>query len=636
MNNEVEVPRVIIGVIVIWLICQYFSLILANFILINWLKLPITIQFFGQFDLLIHYWNEYSHIKKIKTAVLTCFGVAVGLPLLVALGMLLAVFMPRQQSLHGDAKFADISDVRKAELLPKPKPKKSKKPVKDNWFSKLFKKKEKQELPAVLVGKYKGQFLEYRSYEFILLAAPTRSGKGVGFVIPNLLSYPHSTVVLDLKLENFDITSGFRAKYGQKVYLFAPNAADYCTHRWNALSYIRKDKFHRVSDIQIIAQDFYSTENADSNASYFLDNAQTLFLGCVLYLMDTPSLPLTLANVLKMTTPDDGTDFGEWIKKEVKERKGKTTELSIECQNALMGFASNSDNTRSSILSTMTSPLNIFRDPIVAAATSGDDFDLREVRRKKMSIYIGIQPSDLARFSRLVNLFFSQLLNLNTQELPSQDSSLKYQCLLMMDEFTSLGRIKILEKGVGFIAGYNMRLAMIIQSQSQLNSTYGEQQGKTFVSNMGASIAYAPRELKDANEVSETLGYMTVKSTSRSNSSRGGTSRSISDQKRALMLPQEVREMGYENEIVLMANIKPIFAKKIVYWDDPVFADRISLKKPTIPKIDVEASYNYINNIVVSEIENIEEAKTIEIDKISNVDEVLLSIESFIGFAIFD
>ncbi len=100
MNNEVEVPRVIIGVIVIWLICQYFSLILANFILINWLKLPITIQFFGQFDLLLHYWNEYNHIKKIKTAVLTCFGVAVGLPLLVALGMLLAVFMPRQQSLH--------------------------------------------------------------------------------------------------------------------------------------------------------------------------------------------------------------------------------------------------------------------------------------------------------------------------------------------------------------------------------------------------------------------------------------------------------------------------------------------------------------------------------------------------------
>lgn len=622
MNNDIEVSRVLIGVVVVWVICQYLSLILANFIFISWLKLPIEIQFFGQFDLLLHYWDQYSDIKKIKVAVLTCTGVAIGLPLIVALGMLIAVFLPRPQSLHGDAKFAAMEDVNKAKLLPKPKKKKN--------------EKSSDELPSVLLGKYKGKFLEFKSYEFILLAAPTRSGKGVGFVIPNLLSYPHSTVVLDLKLENFDITSGFRAKYGQKVFLFAPNAPDYCTHRWNALSYIRKDRFHRVSDIQIIAQDFYSTENADSNASYFLDNAQTLFLGCVLYLMDTPTLPLTLANVLKLTTPDNGSDFGEWIKEEVKERKGKANELSVECTNALMGFASNSDNTRSSILSTMTSPLNIFRDPIVAAATSGDDFDLREVRRQKMSIYIGIQPSDLARFSRLVNLFFSQLLNLNTQVLPSQDSSLKYQCLLMMDEFTSLGRIKILEKGVGFIAGYNMRLAMIIQSQSQLNSTYGEQQGKTFVANMGVSIAYAPRELKDANEVSETLGYMTVKSTSRSNSSRGGTSRSTSDQKRALMLPQEVREMGFENEIVLMANIKPIFAKKIVYWDDPVFADRIGLKKPTIPKIDVEASYNYINNITISEIKDIEEAKEIDIEKITNQDEVLLSIESFIGFAIFD
>lgn len=620
MNNDIETSRVIVGVIVVWIICQYLSIILANFIFINWLDLKIQIKFFGQFDLLLHYWNEYNQVKKIKTAVLVCTSAMIGLPFLIAIGMLLAVFLPRAKSLHGDAKFADIRDINAANLFPKTANKKNK----------------DQELPSVLLGKYKGKFLEYKSFEFILLAAPTRSGKGVGFVIPNLLSYPHSTVVLDLKLENFDITSGFRAKYGQKVFLFAPNAANYCSHRWNALSYIRKDKFHRVSDIQIIAQDFFSTENADSNASYFLDNAQTLFLGCVLYLMDTPSLPLTLANVLKMTTPSDGSDFGEWIKAEIKERKGEVNELSIECTNALMGFASNSDNTKSSILSTMTSPLNIFRDPIVAAATSGNDFDLRQVRRQKMSIYIGIQPRDLARFSRLINVFFSQLLNLNTQDLPSQDSSLKYQCLLMMDEFTSLGRLKILEKGVAFIAGYNMRLAMIIQSQSQLNTTYGEHQGKTFITNMGASIAYAPRELKDANEVSETLGYMTVKSTSRSSSSRGGTSRSVSDQKRALLLPQEVRTMGFENEIVLMADTRPIFAKKIVYWNDPIFKDRISLPKPVIPVIDVEASYNLINNITISPVVDVEQANAVSMQSICNVDEVISSIESFIGFAIFD
>ncbi|EXS50829.1 type IV secretory system Conjugative DNA transfer family protein [Acinetobacter baumannii 1406589] len=297
-----------------------------------------------------------------------------------------------------------------------------------------------------------------------------------------------------------------------------------------------------------------------------------------------------------------------------------------------MAFASNSDNTRSSILSTMTSPLNIFRDPIVAAATSGDDFDLREVRKQKMSIYIGIQPSDLARFSRLINVFFSQLLNLNTQVLPSQDKSLKYQCLLMMDEFTALGRIKILEKGVGFIAGYNMRLAVIIQGQSQLNSTYGEQQGRTFVTNMGASIAYAPREQKDAVEVSETLGYMTVKSTSRSNSSKGGTSRSTSDQRRALMLPQEVKEMSFNQEIVFMAGIKPIMANKIIYHEDKLFTERCNLPKPPIPELDVEAAYNLINKIQVTVIETVEAAASIDISKISNKDEMLESIEAFIGF----
>ncbi|MDC4147461.1 type IV secretory system conjugative DNA transfer family protein [Acinetobacter baumannii] len=618
MNDKIEFHKVIVAALVIWAILQYFCLILANYIFIKWHHLPIQFTAFGNFDLLMHYWNEYNHIAKIKKSLLPCILVALGIPVIGFLGVLIAFLMPRERALHGDAKFANTHDVNKANLFPPEKPSK--------------KDEGKLDLPAVLLGKYKGKYLQYKSFEFIILAAPTRSGKGVGFVIPNLLTYKHSTVVLDLKLENFDITSGFRAKHGQKVYLFAPNAADYKTHRWNCLTYIRKDKFHRVSDIQVLAQDFYSSENADSNSSYFLENAQTLFLGCILYLLDTPEQPLTMANVIKMTTPDDGSDFGEWIKAEVKSRKGTDRELSIECANALMAFASNSDNTRSSILSTMTSPLNIFRDPIVAAATSGDDFDLREVRKQKMSIYIGIQPSDLARFSRLINVFFSQLLNLNTQVLPSQDKSLKYQCLLMMDEFTALGRIKILEKGVGFIAGYNMRLAVIIQGQSQLNSTYGEQQGRTFVTNMGASIAYAPREQKDAVEVSETLGYMTVKSTSRSNSSKGGTSRSTSDQRRALMLPQEVKEMSFNQEIVFMAGIKPIMANKIIYHEDKLFTERCNLPKPPIPELDVEAAYNLINKIQVTVIETVEAAASIDISKISNKDEMLESIEAFIGF----
>lgn len=620
MNEKIELHKILVAVIFTYLLTQIFFLAFANFIFSSLSDLQVRNTFLVfnlDTQLLFHYWSEYQHIEKIKKLSLMCLIVAYGFPFLISIGALIALIIPKKKELHGDAKFASNYDINAAGLLPN-----------------ASNKKDKDDLPPILMGKYKGKFLQYKSYEFILLAAPTRSGKGVGFVIPNLLSYPHSVVVLDLKLENFDVTSGFRHKYGQKVFLFAPNAANYETHRWNCLSYIRKDKMHRVSDIQVLAQDFYSS-NGDSNSEYWTQNAQTLFLGCVLYLMDTPEIPLTMPNVLMLTTPKNGSDFGEWIKKEIADRKNTERELSIECCNALLSFASNSENTRSSILSSMTSPLNIFRDPIVAAATSSDDFDLRNVRREKMSIYIGIQPSDLARFSRLINVFFSQLLNLNTQLLPSQDETLKYQCLLMMDEFTALGRIKILEKGVGFIAGYNMRLAMIIQSQSQLNSEYGEQQGKTFVSNMGATIVYAPRELKDAVEVSETLGYMTVKSESKSYS-RNGSSRSISDQKRALLLPQEVREMPFEKEILLMANTKPIFADKIIYWKDEVFKKRIKMEKPKIPKINVEEAYNLINNITVNKIETVEEAKKTDISKIHNKDEMLKSIEEFIGFKLFD
>ena len=185
-------------------------------------------------------------------------------------------------------------------------------------------------------------------------------------------------------------------------------------------------------------------------------------------------------------------------------------------------------------MGTFKEPLNPWINPIIDAATSADDFLLTDVRKKKMTVYIGILPNKLAESRIIVNLFFSQLINQNTKELPQDNPDLKHQCLLLMDEFTSIGRVEIIAHSVSYMAGYNIRLFPIIQSVAQLDAVYGKEYARTIITNHALQIIYTPREQQDANEYSEMLGYTTVK---RKNVSRGRErSVSESEERRALML----------------------------------------------------------------------------------------------------
>jgi len=258
----------------------------------------------------------------------------------------------------------------------------------------------------------------------------------------------------------------------------------------------------------------------------------------------------------------------------------------------MANFLSASDDVLASILSTFNAPLTIWRNPVVDAATSQNDFDLADVRIRPMSVYIGITPDHLEDAKLLVNLVFSQLVNLNTKQLPQDNPQrYRYPCLLLMDEFTAIGKVNILAKAVSYIAGYNLRLLPIIQSLSQLESVYGREDARTFVTNHAMQILFAPREQKDANEYSEMLGTFTEKGISESRSKQildpKGSSESISDQKRALMLPQELKELGQWKEIVLLENTKPILCEKIRYYDDPAFSTRV-MQPPVVLPLDLD------------------------------------------------
>jgi type IV secretion system protein VirD4 len=192
----------------------------------------------------------------------------------------------------------------------------------------------------------------------------------------------------------------------------------------------------------------------------------------------------------------------------------------------------------------------------------------------------------------LLNLFFQQLLDLNTRELPNQNKEIKYECLLLMDEFTSIGKIGILSKGISYIASYRLRMMPIIQSPAQLVSVYGKDAAQTFTTNHALNIIYPPKasETQTARDISEWLGYQTVKSKSESKnkylfSSRKNASENLSDQRRALLLPQEITSLGRNKEMVIMENVPPILARKILYYKDLTFINRLQKISPRLNSI---------------------------------------------------
>jgi type IV secretion system protein VirD4 len=455
----------------------------------------------------------------------------------------------------------------------------------------MSKSVEKKQYPGLIVGYHKKLgYLVYRGQQFVSLIAPTRSGKGVGVVIPNLLTYPDSMIVLDLKLENFKYTSKFRQTHGQDVFLFAPFSEDGRTHRWNMFDAVRKRPQHLwFGDLLVIGDSYYPSD-VDPKTKFFNDSSRNLFVGLALYLMETPSLPCTAGEIFRQAS-----GYGRPIKSHIKELMAKRAtdsdagkRLSVECSDALNRFLQIPDITLGNVLATFNAPLLIFADPTVDAATSASDFDLGDVRKKRMTIYFGVQPDRLqgGDAGLLINLFYSQALILNMRELPQNNPDLKYQCVLLNDEIPAVGRISVIAKSNAYIAGYNLRLVTIAQSQSQLEDEklYGAHGARALLTNHALQIMYPPRDKKDSEEYSQMLGTYTVKSRGRSRS-KGTTSTNESDQKRELMKPQELREMKEKEQIISLENTKSIRCEKAYFYLDSLFVDRLKALSPYLASL---------------------------------------------------
>lgn len=502
-----------------------------------------------------HYHDDITYKNSLN------LSAVLGLVIALILPLLLIMFANRNvEALHGSARWANSNEM----------------------FNTYKLTKKKDDGKGILIGRLNRHFLYYMGSAFLFLAAASRTGKGIGVIIPNLLRWFDSCVVTDFKKENFSITSKFRQTVlRQEVFLFNPFDESGETHRYNPLGYVRNEHL-TIPDLLTIAEMFYPTDTGDATSKYFASSAQNLFLGLALYIHQTPSLPFTIGEVLKQSKGK-----GKPLKAHLEEIIANRTDLKPGCTEALNDFLSlDVEKGQSGVVNTLKSALLDWNNPIFDAATSVNDFNFHDLRKKRMTIYIGITPDYIPVAGRILNLFFSQLININTKELPEQNLDLKYKCLLLMDEFTAMGRSAIIAKSNNYFAGYGLQLLTIVQNPAQIKANapegYGQNTATTFISNHEAQLIFTP-EKEDAEDVSKFLGTKTVKVQSEQRTTgKSGRTFTVSETKRPLMLAQELREMPFEKLIVMMRGKKPIYCDKIHYFKESPFIDRLKALSPSL------------------------------------------------------
>ena len=463
----------------------------------------------------------------------------------VVVGLLAIGILRRGPALHGTARFAREGEIRREGL---------------------------RDAAGIVVGRKAGRFLIFGGSEHVLLEAPTRAGKGVGVVIPNLLTWPDSVIVLDVKRENWGASAGYRARAGQAVHLFDPLDAEGRTARYNPLAHIRRtDDTEVINELQKIAgMLFPAPERSDP---FWAEAARAAFVGVGARVGCDQGLPFTIGEIYRrLTSGDPKSDLPAAL----QEARRVGQRLSQACVSAIQDFTSASDNTFSGIKQTITARLNLWLNPMVDTATSESDFDLREVRRRRMSIYLGVSPDNIDRIAPIYSLFLQQLVDLNTRDLPEGASNVPV--LVLLDEFARLGKASVIASGFSYVAGYGLRLVPVIQSRSQLRAIYGPDVTDEIIANCGLEVVFTPKELKVANELSERLGFFTMNVKSRSRTIHGllaNRSISESDQRRALLLPQELMQLPKNELLLLRAGIPPIRGRKIAYYRMPRFTRRV-------------------------------------------------------------
>ncbi|WP_316196053.1 MULTISPECIES: conjugal transfer protein TraG [unclassified Bradyrhizobium] len=433
---------------------------------------------------------------------------------------------------------------------------------------------------GVVLGRLGDRYLRHNGPEHVLCFAPTRSGKGVGLVIPTLLTWPYSTIVHDIKGENFQLTSGFRAQFGS-VLLFDPTNP--ASAAYNPLLEIRKGD-NEVRDAQNIADILVDPEGALERRNHWEKTSHSLLVGAILHVLYAEA-DKTLAGVASFLSdpsrPIEATLNAMLATPHLGERAHPVV------ASAARELLNKSENERSGVLSTTMSFLGLYRDPVVAKVTGRSDCRIRDLvdGDQPISLYLVIPPSDIARTKPLMRLILNQIGRRLTESLDTDRR--RQKLLLMLDEFAALGRLDFFESQLTFMAGYGIRSFLITQSLNQLERAYGP--NHAILDNCHIRIAFSTNDERTAKRVSDALGTATEMRAMKNYAGHrlspwlGHLMVSRQETSRPLLTPGEIMQLSPNEAIVMVSGLHPIRAGKVRYYEDPQFQRRILKPSDAMP-----------------------------------------------------
>ncbi len=426
---------------------------------------------------------------------------------------------------------------------------------------------------GVLLGKLDRAYLRHDGPEHVLCFAPTRSGKGVGLVVPTLLTWPGSAIVHDIKGENWQLTAGFRARHG-RVLLFDPTNA--ASAAYNPLLEVRRGEWE-IRDIQNIADILVDPEGSLEKRNHWEKTGHSLLVGAILHVLYAEA-DKTLAGVAAFLSDPKRSIEATLQAMMTTPHLGNAGVHPVVASTG-RELLNKSDNERSGVLSTAMSFLGLYRDPVVAEVTRRCDWRIADLvaDAAPATLYLVVPPSDIARTKPLIRLVLNQIGRRLTEDLHAKER--KHRILMMLDEFPALGRLDFFESALAFMAGYGLKAFLIAQSLNQIEKAYGN--NNSILDNCHVRVSFAANDERTAKRVSDALGTATEMKAQKNYAGHrlspwlGHLMVSRSETARPLLTPGEVMQLPPADEIVMVAGTPPIRAKKARYYEDTRFKERV-------------------------------------------------------------
>jgi len=409
---------------------------------------------------------------------------------------------------------------------------------------------------------------------------PPRSGKGASIIIPNALQWPHSLVVLDLRGETYEATAGYRSKTS-KVVRFAPADRDGNTACYNPMDFISLDSAQRDIDLRNMAAALFPRPPASADP-YWVNDARLLFTGIASYVMESPAIPnekKTFATILAIMNGEEE-PLIDFIGALRGEHKAQCSSFTLQ---TLLPYFDMSERQFSGIYAGVRTGMAPFLNERLMKATSKSTFDIRALKRERISLYLDFRREQVSSLGPLFNVLITQMMNFMSESVPRPN---EHQVLVLLDEFQNLGKLENATEMATVLGGNGVPMWFFVQSLKAVDEIYREEGRKSLINAARVQVFFGAQDADDLRYVSEQLGETSAeqKDVTRTQATLFDTyyTRSVHRKqvRRALMRPDEIRTMDKSKVIILPRGESPILGTRNFYFADDNLKEKAFVRLP--------------------------------------------------------